>query len=365
MMPCIMPERLAKTDPTRAVAEIVGSGPFRFLAGERIPGSLNVYERFDRYVPSSNGPTSFLAGPKIAHLKRVEWRTMPDAATAAAALRAGEIDWWAQPIPDLIPTLRADGTLHTEILDPAGYLALMCLNHLHPPFNNQALRQAVLLAVDQTELMTAAAGLDPALRRGGVGYFTPGPFANENGLGALRSPADPARAREAVAASGYKGERVVFMMPSDYASINGMSEVMADALRRAGLNLDVQVTDWGTMVQRWNSKEPIEKGGWSAYCTTSTALSAINPAENRFLRGLGTKGAQGWPTSPKIEGLRGQFLGETDVSKQKALCAEIQEQAFREVPYVPLGVFYQPVAWRRNVTGQLRGFPLFYNVRKG
>ena len=34
----IMPERLAKTDPMKQVSEAMGSGPFRFVAAERIPG---------------------------------------------------------------------------------------------------------------------------------------------------------------------------------------------------------------------------------------------------------------------------------------------------------------------------------------
>ena len=50
-MACIMPERLADTSPSKAITEVVGSGPFRFVANERVPGSRAVYERFAGYVP--------------------------------------------------------------------------------------------------------------------------------------------------------------------------------------------------------------------------------------------------------------------------------------------------------------------------
>ena len=43
-VPVIMPERLAKTDPFRQVTEMVGSGPYRFVASERVPGSRVVYK---------------------------------------------------------------------------------------------------------------------------------------------------------------------------------------------------------------------------------------------------------------------------------------------------------------------------------
>ena len=50
----MMPERLASTDPFKQVTEVVGSGPFRFKADERMPGSLYVYERFEDYKPREN-----------------------------------------------------------------------------------------------------------------------------------------------------------------------------------------------------------------------------------------------------------------------------------------------------------------------
>jgi peptide/nickel transport system substrate-binding protein len=83
----IMPERLAQTPPTSQVSEVIGSGPYRFVANERVPGSLNVYARNEAYVPRSSGTPSMLAGPKVAHFDRVEWHTIPDAATAAAAVQ--------------------------------------------------------------------------------------------------------------------------------------------------------------------------------------------------------------------------------------------------------------------------------------
>jgi peptide/nickel transport system substrate-binding protein len=147
-MPCIMPERLAQTDPMKPVSEMVGSGPFRFVAKERVSGQLAVYERFDRYVPRSGGATDFLSGPKIAYLDRVEWRTIPDAATAAAALQVGEVDWWEQPLPDLLPLLRRDAKLLVEVQDDSGFLGLLRLNHPQPPFNNPAIRRALFPGID-------------------------------------------------------------------------------------------------------------------------------------------------------------------------------------------------------------------------
>lgn len=102
----IVPEHLAQTEPTKGMPEIIGSGPYRYVANERVAGSLNVYSRFADYVPRSSGKPSFLAGPKVAYFDRIEWRTIPDPATAMAALQAGEIDWWDQATADALPLLR-------------------------------------------------------------------------------------------------------------------------------------------------------------------------------------------------------------------------------------------------------------------
>ncbi len=360
-MPCIMPERLAATEAMRQVAEVIGSGPFRYVPAERVAGSRNVYERFEGYVPREGTP-SFLAGPKRALVPRVEWRTMPDPATVAAALQAGEVDWWAQPIPDIVPMLRRNRNLRTEILDPAGYLALLRFNHLHAPFDNAAMRRAVAMAISQTDCMTAAAGEDASTWRADIAYFTPGPMAND--AGRPTTPRDLAAARAAIQAAGYRGERIVFMAPTDYHSINAMSEVAADALRRIGLNIDYQSIDWGTMVQRWNSTQPLDRGGWSVYCVTTTAVSSVDPADHRSMRGVGARGAPGSYVDAEMEAMRDAFLATADTAAQRRVCEQMQARAYETVPYVPLGVFYQPVAWRRNVTGMLPGFNRFWNVRK-
>ena len=86
----IMPARLAQADASKPLTEMVGSGPFRFKAEERVPGSLLVYERFADYVPR-NEPAERTAGGKVAHFGRVEWRISPDMATTTA-YRLGDRD---------------------------------------------------------------------------------------------------------------------------------------------------------------------------------------------------------------------------------------------------------------------------------
>ena len=68
----IMPARIAATDPFKQITEIVGSGPFRFVADEYVPGSRAVFAKFDKYKPRDEAASS-VAGGKVVHVDRVEW----------------------------------------------------------------------------------------------------------------------------------------------------------------------------------------------------------------------------------------------------------------------------------------------------
>ena len=149
-MCAMMPQHIAETDPFKQFTEVVGSGPFRFKADERVQGSLFVYERFAGYKPREGRESSFTAGPKIVHFDRVEWHIQPEPATKAAALQAGEMDWWENPTADLLPLLRKNN-IATPVTDPTGTPFLLRPNGLYPPFDKPAVRRALMGAIDQEE----------------------------------------------------------------------------------------------------------------------------------------------------------------------------------------------------------------------
>jgi peptide/nickel transport system substrate-binding protein len=363
-LPCIMPERLALTPPNKPVAEMIGSGPFRFVANEWLAGSRVVYERFAGYVPRQ-GSAGFTAAPKVAHFDRVEWRIIPDEATASAALQAGEVDWRDWISNDFVPVFRRDGNL---VVKPGSVpnMSIMVVNHLHKPFDNPLIRQTVMSVIDQADFMVAAAGSDSSFWRTGTGMFnSASPMANDAGLEAVTGPRDLARARQLIVQAGYAGEPVVIFDPADFAGLHALTLVGADLLDRLGMKVSLQTMDWGTLVQRRGNQEAPDKGGWSALFLGLTAFNGFDPASNYALRGAGRSGWFGWPTSPRLEELRTSWLATDDVARQQAICRDMQKQAFQDVPYLPLGEYSQIGAHRRSLVGVPGEFPLFYNVHWG
>ena len=364
----VMPERIAQTDPFKAITDATGSGPFRFVRGEWNPGSRAVWERSPFYTPRDE-PVDGIAGGRRANVDRVEWTVIPDSSTASAALASGEQDYWEYPLHDLLPLLRRTrGVTVGQRLAQGTYCGIR-LNHLQPPFDNPAVRRALLMAVDQQDYLRAVAGDGEAGQPPPWGVcesvYACGD-ATETSVGNdLLRLHSVERAAAALKASGYKGERTVILAPSDYPQINALSLVTADLMRRVGFNVDLAATDWGTVTQRRTSKEPAERGGWSVFHSTWGGADVHDPAVSQQTRTNRDGAWFGWPEDAEIETLRARWLETPDPAAQKEIADAIQVRAFETVPFIPLGYYWQPSAWRTNVTGT---FPCqvttFWNIGK-
>jgi peptide/nickel transport system substrate-binding protein len=361
----IMPERIAKTDPFKLITEYVGSGPMRFSVKDWVPGSQAVFERFEAYQPRPE-PGDWLAGGKRVAFDRIEWIIMPDPATAAAALQNGEVDWWENPIPDLVPLLKQNGDIAVDIADSLGNIGDMRLNHLWPPFDDVRARQAAMMAVNQADFMRAVVGDDEMLWKRSASFFTPGtPLYTEAGGDLLKGPRDYAAAKTMLESSGYKGEKVVMLVATDIGITKAEGDVAADALAKAGFNVDYQALDWGTVGARRARMDPPSKGGWNVFFTWHAGADCINPAPYTALDASGKTAWFGWPKSDAVQDGIAAWYAASDQAAEKAAMARINQASFENVTYVPTGFFLGYQAWRKNVTGVVKApFPVFWGVRK-
>lgn len=364
-MAVIMPERLASQPSNTAIKEVVGSGPFRFLADKWLSGSRVVYERFADYVPrNKDEKASFTAGPKIAHVPGVQWNVISDSATAIAALQAGEVDGVERVNNDFIGMLKdmPDITLVKSALPTVNILRF---NHLHAPFDNVEVRRAVLSVINQTDFMTAANGSTfPEYWNDRCGVFVPGsPMDSAAGMDKLTGKRDLEAAKAAIKKAGYKNEPIVLLDPVDFPAHHASALVAADLLKKLGFNVDVQSVDWGTAVQRRNSQSAPQEGGWHIAFTGLTGTNNLDPAGHLAIRGNGRKAWFGWPDSPRLEELRTAWFKAPDLDSQKKICAQIQEQVFLDVPYIPLGATFAVSAIRKEWKDFQSQMPLFFTLR--
>ena len=361
--PVILPERLAKMPATAPLSEVVGSGPFVFKRDEWVPGSKAVFLKSPTYVGRKE-PPSGLSGNKTAHIDRVEWLYLPDSNSSTAALKNGEIDMIEQVPPDYITPLRSDPNI--KVGSGGSYQGFVVFNQTFPPFNNAKARQAVLHAINQ-EKYVASMGypLDMRLTYCATWFICGGPNQTEAGAEPFRKP-DLAKAKALLAESGYKGEKIVVLVPTDITYLNASALVTVQTLKSIGMNVDAQTSDWATITGRRAKKDAPDAGGWNVYVTVAGEFDVNSPMTNAYLSAACGSALPGWPCDKPLDEIRASWTRETVPAKRKELLDRFQERAFEAVPYAYFGQYSPAFAARKSLKhlDQLWGIPTLWVLDK-
>jgi peptide/nickel transport system substrate-binding protein len=268
---------------------------------------------------------------------------------------------------ELVPVLEANSEIKVEVLNKFGFQTLGRMNFLLPPFDNVKVRRAAFLAMNQKDVLDALVGNPKYYNLCGALFVCGTPLGTEVSSETLVKGSGMAEAKKLLAESGYDGTPIVIMAPGDVVSLKAQPIVAAQLLREAGFKVDLQATDWQTVVARRTSQKPVKEGGWNMFFTNWVAADVMNPIANVSVGGRGTNGGWfGWAEDPKIEDLKSAFVRASSLEEQKKIATEIQKEAYEQVIYVPLGQFLVPSAWRKSLSGVLDGpsTPVFWNIDK-
>ena len=213
--------------------------------------------------------------------------------------------------------------------------------------------------------MVAVAGSDKEMWQTGVGVFPPGsPLANDAGMEVLNGKRDLEKVKRELKAAGYKDEKVVILGVTDLANLKAEGDVGSDMLMKCGMNVDSQTMDWGTVVERRAKTEPRRQGGWNIFLT---GWAGLDSSTRSVICRCGQR-ARCWARladDAQARGVASGLVRGGERGDPKEARDQIQIQVFIDVPYIPLGQYYLPVAFKKYVTGTLTGFPIFWNVREG
>jgi peptide/nickel transport system substrate-binding protein len=338
-----------------------GSGPFRFDAARYLPGAHIAFTRNADYVPR-NEPANGLAGGKVVKVDRVEWIVIPDLPTRIGALTKGEVDLLDQLPHDGVQMLANRKDITVEVISPLGNMAFLRYNTLFPPFNDVRARQALALLVNQKDYLSAAFTTDERWWSECYSWFGCG-TPNETDVGSepYRKP-DVEKARILLAQAGYHGEKIVILTTQEIPLIDALAQVTASELRSAGVNVDVQTSDWGTLVVRRARQVAPDANGWSIFDSGADITALAEPATNILIdMRCDRQNYVGWPCSDSVEQMRTELI---DNPSRNGL--EAYSQAlWRELPSLLLGKILQPIAYRKVVSGLPHGQTLvFWNTEK-
>ena len=280
-VPFMMPKRVAETDPNKQIEDFTGSGPFVFVKDEWKPGDKTVYVKFDKYKPRAE-PASGLAGGKLVKVDRVEWRAISDAQQAINALQKGEIDYIEQPSHDLLGGLKKDANIAIVEVPQIKAQYVFRPNHLHKPFDNPKVRQALWYAFNQEDFLMATIGDENYIKACKALFVCDTAFGTTKGTdGILTSNAK--KAQELLKEAGYDGTPVLLMHSTDLKVLTNLAPVAKSLMEKAGFKVDMQSMDWQTLVARRAKKDPPSAGGWNAFLTAWITADVMNPVSAAYV----------------------------------------------------------------------------------
>jgi peptide/nickel transport system substrate-binding protein len=362
-VPFMMPKRVADTDPNKQIDDFTGSGPFVFKKDEWKPGDKAVYVKFDKYKPR-NEAASGLAGGKVVHFDRVEWRTIIDSQQQINALLAGEVDFVEAPPHDLLPLVKSDPKIQLVDWNPLGSQYTFRFNVLHKPFDNAKIRQAALYAFNQKDFLDSVIGNADYYKICKALFVCGTPLASEKGM-EDKLESNFAKARALLQEANYDGTPVILMQATDITLLSNLAPVAKSLLEKAGFKVEIHAMDWQTLVSRRVKKDLPSAGGWNAFLTSWVAADILNPVMAGFLNSGCDKAMFGWPCDAQIEKLRDDFARETDPAKQKAIAEAVQVRMTEYPTHIHLGQWYQPSPASKSLDGFLKApVPVFWNVKR-
>ncbi|RWD50929.1 MAG: ABC transporter substrate-binding protein [Mesorhizobium sp.] len=361
--PFIMPARVASIPATETLTDGTGSGPYMFDLAKWQPGQTRVYVKNPYYVPRTDEPSG-RAGKKEAVFDEIDMTDVPDPNTATAAMLTDQYDIWLQPPMDNALTFRDNPKFVVE--NGIWYSNNVRPNVLNPPFDNVKGREALTYLIDQKEVLPLEAG-DPKMWRECYAILTCGDhYGDESAYTEHRGKPDYDKAKQLLAEAGYDGKPLVILDPTDYAPYHSRMLYLAQQLRKAGAQVELQSMDWATLTSRRTSKDPVAKGGWNLMGSGMDAAAASSPITHLMLASNCGDAWFGWPCDEETEKLRAAFVSATSEADKKKITFDLQKRTSEYLPFVLTGESSQPLVRRAEIKGFAADVAVFYfwNVRR-
>jgi peptide/nickel transport system substrate-binding protein len=343
----IMPKEIAERAGVQPLTELVGTGPYIFKQWTR--GQEIVLARNPAYV-SRTEAWGGLTGRKVAYADEIDFYPVTDPQVRLSGVSTGQYDFALELPQDLYAKVKTDRSLTADIVKVFSWPGVV-FNKERGPFTDARLRQAVLYAMKDADLMAAAAGpkqfwqLDPGL------FFPEQTDVYSTAGSDVYNHQNLDKARELMREAGYKGEKIVLMSTKDYTWMYNMAQVLAPELQAVGFSVDSQVYDWATLLSRRTKPE--------LYDAFITGFSpSIDPTGIIF---FGSKWP-GWYKSAALDKLLAEW-SRTPVTAgpaRKKTMDQIQALFYTEVPVAKVGNEFGLEVYNN---AHLHGYTSYFDVR--
>jgi peptide/nickel transport system substrate-binding protein len=241
----ILPKSLIDDLPdTVGLPYYTGSGAYQFV--EWVPDRNILLERFEDYVPRSE-PADGWAGGHIAYTDQISFEFIPQAATAIAALKAGELDFADLTALDEAAELGKDTENYTVYVSSPGHLTVTGVNMTpnsllgRNPMGDM-LRRAIWTGLDP-EAISAAIGPSQFWTAHHYLFYEGTIWSSDAGKELWADHGNVEKAKRLIAESGYKGEPIKQLRANTPGAFSNIQVALTEQLRTLGLNVETRDLD--------------------------------------------------------------------------------------------------------------------------
>jgi peptide/nickel transport system substrate-binding protein len=289
----------------------VGTGPYK----------LKEWVRDDHLTLEANNDY-WNGKPSI---KEATFRYIPEFSSRLSAFLSGEIDLFKNVPVDSIDKVKNDDNSKIESI-ASSRVNYVALNTFHNgPLQNQKVRQALNYAVDKQELLKTVLN--------GNGTIMTGPLSKLNAdyVETKDYGYNPEKAKELLKEAGYDPKKLTLTLDTPngrYPMDTQVAQAIAAQMGRIGINVKVQVNEWGTHLNKITHREMGDMFilGWGP------AFDAQSTIENLFMKNAPYSGF----SDPNVEKEIQKAIPIFDEAKRKQAFGALQQQLVEQAAWIPL-----------------------------
>jgi len=309
----------------------IGTGPFRF----------EEWVRGDRVVLVKNGDYHVKGLPK---LDRVTFRFVTDPNAVLAALKAGDVDASLFGLgPEHVQDLQKDARFQVIIGDTTNDV-ILSMNNSRKPYTDVRVRRAMTYGINKGDVLKGAMfGMGKIL---GTNVDPLNPYYVDM---SKAMPYDPAKAKQLLAEAGYpNGFDTVLKVTPQYEYTVRSGQVIADNLKKSGVNVKIEQIEWG----QWLSR---------VFREADFDLSIIGHAEAWDIKNYANPKYYFRYDSPKFQALFAKSEITVDDKARREVYADMQKVLVEEAPVVWLFMHPRLAATKKGVQGLWKDLPASAN----
>jgi peptide/nickel transport system substrate-binding protein len=229
--------------------EPVGNGPFRFV--NRVNGQSWTFEANPDFPEELGGRP---------YLDRLVYRSIPSATTLLTELLTGNIDFLVAPPPEQVQSIEGNATTRLITYMDRSFV-ILGWNQRRKPFDDVRVRRALTMAINRERMVDAVLYGHGALANSTVPPF----FWQYDSEAGSDVHYDPEMALALLQEAGFtrgtdgllrdiNGEPFSFVLNTNQGNQvrADIAEIVQSDLRQVGVDMQIQILEWGTLLDRIN-----------------------------------------------------------------------------------------------------------------